>query len=119
MNTHAITDQLTRDYLDSWMIRPSYIGSTAADISAEYFGETYRSPVMISTLSGMTRVNPGGNVLLAKEFRTGIQLFINQTVICFCGLIIFFLAAVVCGKADFIDCSSCLCGDLIQDIRDG
>ena len=66
MNTHAITDQLTRDYLDSWMIRPSYIGSTAADISAEYFGETYRSPVMISTLSGMTRVNPGGNVLLAK-----------------------------------------------------
>lgn len=65
MKTHASTDKLTRDYLDSWMIQPSYIGSGTADITAEYFGETYRSPIMISTLSGMTGVNPGGNVLLA------------------------------------------------------
>ncbi len=66
MKTHAETDKLTRDYLDSWMIQPSYIGSQPADITAEYFNETYRSPIMISTLSGMTSVNPGGNVLLAK-----------------------------------------------------
>lgn len=66
MQTYAISDQLTRKYLDSFMIRPEYIGSAAADTSAEYFGEVYQSPVMISTLSGMERVHEGGNVLLAQ-----------------------------------------------------
>ena len=66
MQTFKISDDLTREYLDSWMIKAAYSISRAADTTVSYFGETYKSPVMISTLSGMERVHEGGNPLLAK-----------------------------------------------------
>ena len=56
LKTYRLTDELTRREFDSYCIIPSYIGAEEASVKAEYFGEVYDSPVMISTLSGLDNV---------------------------------------------------------------
>ena len=45
------TDELTREYFDSIMVMPRYLDGDIPDISIEFFGRKYNTPVMTAALS--------------------------------------------------------------------
>jgi len=45
------TDELTREYFDSIMVMPRYLDGDIPDISTEFFGREYATPVMTAALS--------------------------------------------------------------------
>lgn len=77
MKTYQRSDQLTRDYLDSLLVCPRYINSIKASTKVSYFGHTYDSPIMTSTLSKLEKVYEGGNVALMKAARDTNTLGFN------------------------------------------
>lgn len=62
---YSNSDDYTREYYDSLLIEPRYIGSGLASTEVEYFGKKFSSPIMIAPM-GVERANPVGAVGIAK-----------------------------------------------------
>ena len=48
----SISDKYVREFYDSLLIKPRFIGSGAADTQAEFFGKKYATPIMIAPFTG-------------------------------------------------------------------
>ena len=59
---------ITKRYMDSILIEPRYIDSIKADISVEFFGERFDSPVMMPAFSH-----------LEKDGVNGVKGYIRKT----------------------------------------
>ncbi|MBR5993356.1 MAG: alpha-hydroxy-acid oxidizing protein [Lachnospiraceae bacterium] len=60
------TDELTREYFDSIMVVPRYLDGDIPDISIEFFGKKYNTPVMTAALSHLHNTCENGMCEYAK-----------------------------------------------------
>ena len=47
---YSNSDDYAREYYDSLLIEPRYVGAEEADLSVEYFGKRFSSPIMIAPM---------------------------------------------------------------------
>lgn len=71
---YSNSDDYTREYYDSLLIEPRYIGSDLASTKVEYFGRIFDSPIMIAPM-GVGRANPDGAVGIARAAAETNTLF--------------------------------------------
>lgn len=62
----ANTDAITREYLDSILITPQYLDSDLPDISINFLGKKFSTPVMTAALSHLHNICENGMVEFAK-----------------------------------------------------
>ncbi|MCQ2559008.1 MAG: alpha-hydroxy-acid oxidizing protein [Oscillospiraceae bacterium] len=63
---YSNSDDYTRQYYDSLLIEPRYIGADLASVRAEYFGKCFSSPIMIAPLAANMANGELGSLGLAK-----------------------------------------------------
>ncbi len=77
---NSLTDKITREYFDSMLISPRYLDSDIPDISVEFFGKTYKTPVMTAALSHLNNNCANGMIEYAKAAKTsGMLHFVGMT----------------------------------------
>lgn len=66
MNRLSDSNEITRKYLDSILIKERLIDSDLPDTSIELFGRSFSTPICTAALSHMSKTCPGGMSELAE-----------------------------------------------------